>query len=324
MVAIKSIGRVLKERRTEMGLGLSEAESFTNIQKLYIVALETDDYKVLPGEFYVRAYLKQYAEKLGLDAEKILAAYEEGKGITVEDIDDIQETYRFVKPRDRVTSENEEQGPKTWRYYVPIIVLSAAAIAILGTVILIVLLNRPSSPDLLNANYTYSQSTSKKVKRTSSSASSSTSSSSSTAKKTEKLTVTGSGSLLSATLENATSPVKVTFTAGNSAKVWILVRNSNMDASGSETGITVSSQTPTYTATINDTATQSIITLGNHDNLTMTINGHAIDLSQFSNTGGPYTVNLTINRQTTTQQTVTSGTVTSSTTATTSLSSSAQ
>ena len=72
------------------------------------VALETDDYKALPGDFYIKAYLKQYAEKLGLNADRIIQAYDEGKGITVEDKEDILETYHFVKPSERV--EPEHQG----------------------------------------------------------------------------------------------------------------------------------------------------------------------------------------------------------------------
>src|SRR5574337_167961 len=119
MLTIKTIGQVLKEKRTSLGLDLSEAEQLTQVQKLYIVALETDDYKALPGDFYIKAYLKQYAEKLGLNADRIIQAYDEGKGITVEDKEDILETYHFVKPSERV--EPEEEEPKTWRHYVPII-----------------------------------------------------------------------------------------------------------------------------------------------------------------------------------------------------------
>ena len=96
MLTIKTIGQVLKEKRTSLGLDLSEAEQLTQVQKLYIVALETDDYKALPGDFYIKAYLKQYAEKLGLNADRIIQAYDEGKGITVEDKEDILENYHFV------------------------------------------------------------------------------------------------------------------------------------------------------------------------------------------------------------------------------------
>ena len=96
MVAIKTIGEVLKDKRTELGLGLSEAEKLTNIPKLYIIALETGDYKALPGDFYIKAYLKQYAEKLDLDADQIMLAYEKDGSMSVEEHEDIQETFTSV------------------------------------------------------------------------------------------------------------------------------------------------------------------------------------------------------------------------------------
>ena len=156
MLTIKTIGQVLKEKRTSLGLGLSEAEQLTQVQKLYIVALETDDYKALPGDFYIKAYLKQYAEKLGLNADRIIQAYDEGKGITVEDKEDILENYHFVKPSERV--EPEEEVPKTWRHYVPIISLSAAALLIVVGVFAAVIMNKPETPDLITNDYSYSKS----------------------------------------------------------------------------------------------------------------------------------------------------------------------
>lgn len=306
MVAIKTIGRVLKERRTELGLGLSEAESFTKIQKLYIVALETDDYKALPGEFYVKAYLKQYADKLGLDADKILEAYEAGKGITVEDKNDIQETYRFVKPSERLEDEAEaEVGPRDWHYYVPIITLSGVAIVIVLAVILAVVLNNPKQPDFLSSDYSYSKSDSStkkseaksEVKNTSKSATQSSSAS-------NKLTVTGSANTLTATLSDASSPVTIEFKDNGQANAWVLVRNSDMDTGG----VTVGTDNPTVSATLASGVTQSVITLGNHTNITMTINGQAVDLTQFSSNGGPYNVNLTVSSGTATSTSSTDGT----------------
>ena len=140
MVAIKTIGEVLKDKRTELGLGLSEAEKLTNIPKLYIIALETGDYKALPGDFYIKAYLKQYAEKLDLDADQIMLAYEKDGSMSVEEHEDIQETYRFVKPSERVEEdeEEEESNKPAWRHYVPIILLSAVALAIVGSVTAVV------------------------------------------------------------------------------------------------------------------------------------------------------------------------------------------
>ena len=167
MVAIKTIGEVLKDKRTELGLGLSEAEKLTNIPKLYIIALETGDYKALPGDFYIKAYLKQYAEKLDLDADQIMFAYEKDGSMSVEEHEDIQETYRFVKPSERVEEdeEEEESNKPAWRHYVPIILLSAVALAIVGSVTAVVLLTRPPKPDLSDTSYTYKTSETKRQQK---------------------------------------------------------------------------------------------------------------------------------------------------------------
>ena len=296
MVAIKTIGRVLKERRTELGLGLAEAEAFTKIQKLYIVALETDDYKALPGEFYVKAYLKQYAEKLDLDADKILAAYEAGKGINVLDEDDFGDNYRFVKPSERSAEEEAEQaaaaaGEKDWHYYAPIISLSAVALLIVAAVVVAVVVNNRHSSDLIDAGAAYSQSTAKASSAAKSEASShSTEASSSKKPETDKLEVSGSNNLLTANLTQATQPVKVVISENGAANAWVLVRNSDMDTAG----VTIDDSTPSVTATLVSGATQSTITLGNHNDLTMTINGKDVDLTKLGHSGGPYNINLTV------------------------------
>ena len=220
MLTIKTIGQVLKEKRTSLGLGLSEAEQLTQVQKLYIVALETDDYKALPGDFYIKAYLKQYAEKLGLNADRIIQAYDEGKGITVEDKEDILETYHFVKPSERV--EPEEEEPKTWRHYVPIISLSAAALLIVVGVFAAVIMNKPETPDLITNDYSYSKSvasTSKAATSATKPPESSTQASSSVLEPT--IAITGSSSAMVATISNISDPVKVDFSAAAGRTIWI-------------------------------------------------------------------------------------------------------
>ncbi|CAM3045318.1 helix-turn-helix domain-containing protein [Lactococcus hircilactis] len=290
MVSIKTIGRVLKERRTELGLGLTEAETFTKIQKLYIVALETDDYKALPGEFYVKAYLKQYAEKLGLNADKIIEAYEEGKGITVEDKADFQETYRFVKPSERVEPE-EEETIKDWHYYLPIIALTGGAILIMVAVFLAVLLNKPQTPSFLQSNYAYStSSTHKKTNRSTQAVPSQSTAPSSSAPSEDLAITSSSNNTMNVTLTNAKTPVKVVFTGNDQSNVWTLVRNSDMDTSG----VTITPDHEQVTATLASDATTSMITLGRRSNLAMTINDKSVDLSKFTNQMGPYTINLTI------------------------------
>ncbi len=293
MLTIKTIGQVLKEKRTSLGLGLSEAEQLTQVQKLYIVALETDDYKALPGDFYIKAYLKQYAEKLGLNADRIIQAYDEGKGITVEDKEDILETYHFVKPSERV--EPEEEEPKTWRHYVPIISLSAAALLIVVGVFAAVIMNKPETPDLITNDYSYSKSvasTSKAATSATKPPESSTQASSSVLEPT--IAITGTSSAMVATISNISDPVKVDFSAAAGRTIWIGMTNSNVAANGQ----TLTDGANTLSGLVTTGAENSVITLGSVQGLTLTVNGKALDLSSLTKTG-PAKITLQINRTTT-------------------------
>ncbi|GGG11818.1 RodZ domain-containing protein [Paenibacillus abyssi] len=72
---MSELGELLKKARNERGLSLENIEEMTKIRKRYLEAIEEGDYKVLPGNFYVRAFVKNYAETVGLDAEEVLRLY---------------------------------------------------------------------------------------------------------------------------------------------------------------------------------------------------------------------------------------------------------
>ncbi len=297
MVAIKTIGEVLKDKRTELGLGLSEAEKLTNIPKLYIIALETGDYKALPGDFYIKAYLKQYAEKLDLDADQIMLAYEKDGSMSVEEHEDIQETYRFVKPSERVEEdeEEEESNKPAWRHYVPIILLSAVALAIVGSVTAVVLLTRPPKPDLSDTSYTYKTSETKKTteepKKTTESSEKPVESK---PEPQNQITITGSGAQLNVKVENATSPTQIVFTTAAGAVTTVSLTNADW-----ATVRTLSDAENTATATLGAGLTNSVINLSNTQGLTMTINGSTVDLSALT-VGTPVQVQLTVTYASTT------------------------
>ncbi|HEX5914226.1 MAG TPA: RodZ domain-containing protein [Rubrobacter sp.] len=65
------IGRLLEHKRKEQGLSLEEVEQATKIRKRYLMALEREDYEVLPDAVYARGFLKTYANYLGLDGEAL-------------------------------------------------------------------------------------------------------------------------------------------------------------------------------------------------------------------------------------------------------------
>lgn len=57
------------------GYSLEDLQEITKIQKRYLSAIEEGNFSVMPGAFYVRAFIKQYAEAVGLDANEILETY---------------------------------------------------------------------------------------------------------------------------------------------------------------------------------------------------------------------------------------------------------
>ncbi|MEY8444290.1 helix-turn-helix domain-containing protein [Lactococcus ileimucosae] len=294
MVAIKTIGEVLKDKRTELGLGLSEAEKLTNIPKLYIIALETGDYKALPGDFYIKAYLKQYAEKLELDADQIMLAYEKDGSMSVEEHEDIQETYRFVKPSERVEEEEEESNKPAWRYYLPIILLSTVALAIVGSVTAVVLLNRPQNSDLNDVSYTYQTSETAKTTEDEKTTESTEKTDETKPEPENQLAVTGSGTQLNVNLTNASLPSQIVFTTAAGTVTTVSLTNADW-----ATVRTLSDAENTATATIGSGLTESTIRLSNTQGLTMTINGNNVDLSTLRQ-GVPVNIQLTLTYASTT------------------------
>ncbi|OMC82831.1 hypothetical protein BK130_08775 [Viridibacillus sp. FSL H8-0123] len=69
------LGARLKEARLSKGYSLDDLQEITKIQKRYLSAIEEGNYSIMPGTFYVRAFIKQYAEAVDLSADELLETY---------------------------------------------------------------------------------------------------------------------------------------------------------------------------------------------------------------------------------------------------------
>ena len=69
------IGNSLREARERQGLAYPEIESATKIRAKYIRALEEEDFTAIPGDAYIRGFLRTYAEYLGLDGDVYAEEY---------------------------------------------------------------------------------------------------------------------------------------------------------------------------------------------------------------------------------------------------------
>ncbi|HGA1019798.1 TPA: helix-turn-helix domain-containing protein [Bacillus cereus] len=70
------LGQKLKEAREAKGLSIDQLHEITKIQKRHLVAIEEGNYDVLPGAFYARAFIKQYADAVGLNGEALLVEHQ--------------------------------------------------------------------------------------------------------------------------------------------------------------------------------------------------------------------------------------------------------
>jgi hypothetical protein len=69
------IGATLREARNRRKVGLSDVETATRIRIRYLQALESEEWDVLPGDVYVRSFIRTYASYLGLDGERLADEY---------------------------------------------------------------------------------------------------------------------------------------------------------------------------------------------------------------------------------------------------------
>jgi hypothetical protein len=69
------IGTSLREARERQGIDLHQAELAVKVRAKYLRALEDEQFDVLPGQTYVRGFLRAYADFLGLDGQIYVDEY---------------------------------------------------------------------------------------------------------------------------------------------------------------------------------------------------------------------------------------------------------
>jgi cytoskeletal protein RodZ len=94
---LTELGNRLKEARLAKDMSLDDLQKVTKIQKRYLAGIEDGDYSMMPGKFYVRAFIKQYAEAVGIEPEEIFEQYK--NDIPAQVNDDIPEKLSRVQSR---------------------------------------------------------------------------------------------------------------------------------------------------------------------------------------------------------------------------------
>jgi cytoskeletal protein RodZ len=102
---LTELGNRLKQAREEKGMSLEDLQTATKIQKRYLIGIEEGNYAIMPGQFYARAFIRQYCEAVGLVPEEIFEEYK--NDIPANEADEIPQLSR-VKTRKQVPAKNNK------------------------------------------------------------------------------------------------------------------------------------------------------------------------------------------------------------------------
>lgn len=69
------IGEKLRLEREAQGIALRDISEQTRISMRYLEAIETDDYRRLPGGIFNRSFIRAYAKFVGYDEDKAIEEY---------------------------------------------------------------------------------------------------------------------------------------------------------------------------------------------------------------------------------------------------------
>ncbi|WP_411130574.1 helix-turn-helix domain-containing protein [Weissella confusa] len=126
------IGQELQKARLDKGLSLDDIQQTTKIQKRYLAAIENGQFDQLPGAFYERAFVRQYANAVGLD----VADFMKNHDITTETVEPDLSGARV--DADNVTRAGmhkvEETAADKTRQMMPKILIGVAVIAIIAVI----------------------------------------------------------------------------------------------------------------------------------------------------------------------------------------------
>lgn len=269
-----NIGEKLREARLQKNMSLDELQQITKVQKRYLMAIEDNDFDSMPGTFYVRAFIRQYANAVGLNGAELVDIFD-GKDVP-EDIESVIQFEELGDSRSRLYEE-ENRSSRLVKS-LPAIVFSLIGLAIAVTVFYVTWLDGKSNPIIQQPAAGVSVDNSVKVSSSLSSESqssteSSTTESSSSEEKTNIKFDSETGSIVNMSVTEAKDPIKLEFT-GKNATGWI--------------GVSVDGAY-TYQYTLNPGekqetelpagATNATITLGASGNTEVMLNGEKLDFN---------------------------------------------
>mgnify|MGYP005797870593 FL=1 len=246
----QTIGDILRESRVAQHLTLEEVEEKTSISSSYLLALELEQFQLIP-ENQIEDFIQKYGECVHLDTADLLAKYRKQRAAKPVKEDKKAPAPKQAAPTSKAVPYKTETPTSTQRVsqnvrtddmvvgsrssrhkneevtasYIPIILLSLVALGILAFVSLVTWNQLQSDRRTANTDYSvvYSKSS---TSSSSSSESTSTSTGSSSSDNKLKMTTEGGGSNLTVNLSNVPDTVTVDISLSGADSSWVSVTNS--------------------------------------------------------------------------------------------------
>lgn len=281
-----AIGARLKAARVAKGLTIDDLQQITKIQKRYLIAIEDEQFDKLPGDFYVRAFVKQYADTVDLDGNALLEEYSDQLPSThaetyVQNVDEVQPT--------RVASREQPTSPASRvRSYLPTIIVTGIVVIILLFIWFMAVRTHTSSTANATSSSSVEVSSSKKSSSSASSKASSSSAKSSSKSKSSAQTIKAdSDSDTAFTMTNGATKNKVVIKSTKAA--W-----TSVTTNGTQTWQGTLTANGSHTVTLPSNASTVKFQLGNAVATTITINGKKFNFNPKNSSSQVRTITLTI------------------------------
>ncbi len=127
VLRLSELGNRLKQAREEKNMSLDDLQEITKIQKRYLIGLEEGNYSMMPGKFYARAFMKQYAEAVDLDPEMLFEEYK----------NEVPSTYKEDVPEQLSRVRTHKELPKSASKFIEILPkLAVVAVVIIVAILL--------------------------------------------------------------------------------------------------------------------------------------------------------------------------------------------
>lgn len=273
------IGDKLRSARKAKGMSIEDVEKITKIQRRYLTAIENDDFDQLPGDFYVRAFIRQFADVVGLNGKELLADYKS----EVPEAKPEEYVENSIDNKSERIKETTNSRKGLWRNYLPQIATVVGVVLVI-LVVYIVYTRFFTGTNQQSANQAENVTISSHIKSSKSKASSKKKSTPKTTTSEVKISSLGNNSYRVSGLKSDR-----TLTLGTTKDdVWaqILVNGSSVWQGTLKANEKHSVQLP---ENVNNVSVQ----MGNSVSTTLTLAGKKVNAHNATNPASPMTVRFT-------------------------------